>query len=1612
MIKFIDNTGEYFASNYFDEDFPKKVRDKAGLIQTDLQAFNKQLTPLRERYFRFKNNFLELRRTKDRVTETHHFHTQLLDLLGYEAAQPEYEHLYLLNDKEGIPVRHKLYRGTQPHLFVMEMQSVMEEEDQTGGIFDQRYHRSQWVDVFHFSEEDDVTLTPSHIYKAASELFMLDQRRRPTYVLLLAAPDIYLMHYEKWYKGSYLRFNLESLFDEQSANRDYFALFYMLVGREFLAPDAENILVEQLDEDSHKSAHAVTKDLKDGVVHAVEQLANEAVWYFKNYGENGLQLTPNFAEELKDDCLTYVYRLLFLFYAESRPDLALLPVDDPVYQKGYSLERLRDMEQVPLQSESSRSGYFFDQSLKTLFRLLERGYRQNEGSKLSRTFRVQPIDSPLFQERRLIHLKQVRFRNVVLQDIIQRLSLSKKRRNGTRGRISYANLDINQLGSVYESLLAYRGFFAEEDMIEVQSAGKKDNDNNTFVVPRRRRGDFKEDEIVKDEEDAGRDIIIPKDTFVYRLSGRDRQKTASYYTPEVLTRTTVKYTLKPILEKLESGELKSRDLLDLKVLEPAMGAAAFHNELLNQLADAYLQYAQKERKDKISPENYQRRLQETKTWLATRNLYGVDINPAALELGKLALWLNVMHPAMETPFFGHRFAAGNAVVGCWRRVYRPELFRRNPKNKQAGRKWWEYEPKMTGFTRRGKSHRRAGDIYQFLLPDGNMVPAAGLKWFKDHFHSECTAIRNWKKRFIEPLATEEYNLLVWISAEIDKLFEQHYLDQRALMEETFIPVNLYGQEGAQLKAIPYDRKEELDRQRLKDSAPYAKLKLIMDYWCSLWYWHPEQARELPERHDWYRDILTILEADVDELKARYESMQKVGLLQKQVKKVIKPEWQQGDAFRGVQLGLIGDRDDDAVTATIDAIVSYDNRTELFENHRLKIVRDSAVKYRFFHYELDFVEVFVVRGGFDVIAGNPPWIKMEFDETGVVAELFPEVLTRKMKTPKVRKKVPEFLSVKGMPEMYTREYLEGEGTSVFLNSKANHPNLIGQQTNLYRCVLDNGLRMLSKEGQMGLLHPEGVYNDPNGSIFRQLLYQRLMFRLQFRNQLMLFAQIGHREKFSVNVYSGQSNEVSFYVINNLFNPTTIDGCFVHDGSGVCGGIKIMNADNKPVWNTKPHKSRIIHYTDDVLKKIARTFEDSDDWKGTKLVSIHVAPLLNILYKIGQFEGRRVSDVKHFISEGWHETNAIDNGIIRRETKYPDIDNYEMIYSGPHFFVGNPLYKTPKSVCIEKADYDIIDLSRIPVDYLPRTNYVPDMPLSEFTHKIRGFEIGKDKNGKPLNDKWVDYYKVIFSKMLSLDGERTLQPSLLPPKASHIHGVISITFQEKNFTTEICGICSSILFDFYIKTIGKENLGDSAIKFFPIGLSENYKTPLVQRTLLLNCINRYYQNLWNSSDALHTNFKWSISDNRLSFTGMLLGEWASKKILQNFFERRQALVEIDVLVAMALGITLEELLLIYRVQFPVLQQNENDTWYDARGNIIFTCSKGLTGVGLDRSEWDAIAKEDGSNRRILKKGDSYTQTIEKSELYRGERVTYYPPFNRCDREEDYRVAWEHFEQELIG
>ena len=175
--------------------------------------------------------------------------------------------------------------------------------------------------------------------------------------------------------------------------------------------------------------------------------------------------------------------------------------------------------------------------------------------------------------------------------------------------------------------------------------------------------------------------------------------------------------------------------------------------------------------------------------------------------------------------------------------------------------------------------------------------------------------------------------------------------------------------------------------------------------------------------------------------------------------------------------------------------------------------------------------------------------------------------------------------------------------------------------------------------------------------------------------------------------------------------------------------------------------------------------------------------------------------------------------------------------------------------------------------------------------------------------------------------------------------------------------------------------------------------------MNSITTHYAELWGK--CWKENFKtdcWAKPDPRLSNDHFknLTPKWNRNIALRTDYKRRQALVEIDVLASMALGLTLDELKTIYRVQFPILRQYESDTWYDQTGRIIFTCNKGLTGLGFSRPEWNEI--------KDIKTG-TVERTITDNTLPggQGERtIVYEAPFDRCDREKDYETAWAEFER----
>ncbi len=1459
------------------------------------------------------------------------------------------------------------------------------------------------------------------------------QPRPPRWVILAAPRQWLLLDRAKFAQHRLLRFDWTELLGRRES--DTLKAVSVLLHRQSLFDANGQALLDTLDENAHKHAYGVSEDLKYALRECIELLGDEAARQLIAQaqekkegifsGKNELD-----AGQLSLECLRYMYRLLFLFYIEARPELGYAPVGSDVYLKGYSLEHLRELEMIPLTSDTERNGRYIHDSLSLLFRLVNNGTPDAgstqadllvAGQSGRDAFSLQPLKSHLFDPARTRLLDRVVFPNVLLQQIIQLMSLTRPG-NGRRrrGRISYAQLGINQLGAVYEALLSYRGFFATEELFEVKKAGSEPNDLDTgYFVNARELEEYSEAERVYTRNERGEKILRrhPRGSFIYRMAGRDREKSASYYTPEVLTRSLVKYALKEVwkeqLDPLPSDRARAERLLKLSICEPAMGSAAFLNEAINQIADKYLELMQSAmvaegKGERIPQHRYPEERQKVKMYLADNNVFGVDLNPVAVELAEVSLWLNALSRDRFVPWFGLQLHCGNSLIGARREYFKASQLGLKARDADC---WLSQAPQALAMG----TPRESGQIWHFLLPDSGMASYADRD-FKARYPEQIKAINNWRKEFTKPFDAEQRATLETLSQKVEELWQEHTATLRAMRRKTTDPFDIYGLhiDGAITSLDFKDRvlDQELHARGLDNTSAYRRLKLVMDYWCALWFWPIHEAEALPSREEWLFDLENLLLGDTV---------------------AAGPAHQQHDLFASTQNPEEGKR-----FVSKYGVVNLKHLFAAFP--RLQLADRIAERRRFFHWHLAFADVFADRGGFDLTLGNPPWLKVEWNSGAVLGDFDPRFVLRNFSATQLNKLRDEtFERIHELEPTWLAEYEENEGTQNFLNALCNYPLLRGVQTNLYKCFLPQAWSRSSAKGVSGFLHPEGVYDDPRGGIFREALYPRLRLHFQFENQLLLFAEVHHNPKYSINVYGVADSRVHFQHVANLFLPQTIDACFAHDGSGEVPGIKeeveAPSGQIKTIWNTNGHRDRIIEVTANELELFARLYDEEDtEPLAARLPALHTRQLISVLHKFAE-QPRRLGDLKgEYLSlEMWHETNAQNDGTIRRETRFPQ-DAGELVLSGPHFFVGSPFYKTPRAECTQNSHYDVLDLLTLPDDYLPRTNYAPACSQDEY--RARTPRVSWIAPGEIEPRRVTDFYRLIFRKMVDPRAERTLCSMLSSKHISHIHGCISFSLPGLNQLIAAALVCVSLPADFYLKSTGVANFGQSQLRSLP--LIEYPGADILVRYFGLNFLTLPYADLWQSTwQPAFCDQRWSITPDSnhpgagvlpQNFFQQLTPHWQRNCALRADYARRQALLEIDVLIAQALGMTLDELLTIYRVQFPVMRQYEADTWYDQNGRIVFTPSKGLVGVGLPRkarrsdlddgtfyslespgrTEHDiALGWEDIQH---LPAGSKVRKTFLDDTLPGGSYETtieYVAPFFKPDREEDYRRAWAFFE-----
>jgi len=849
----ITNRGEFFSNHYLDA----IIGSDLGNLRSQWDTDEKQGDSARSRLRGLGSRFFALRAAASEAGATtkadtvHDLNALVLTALGY---QPQHETIELKHntvDLVEVPTAARVDTSTGLLLVAIEagLADTVEDLLDTNALDGPGTLLER---IWLASDNKAVTLASN----AVGEIFANDEP--PRYVLVVAGRVVLLAERGKWAEGRFLAVDLDAALERNDAKvKGELETIAALFSADALVPGDGQSVLDDLVDKSHKHAVGVSKELRNGIRESIELLANEVIEQLDNAARAGRKKlftrTDVDATDLTRQCLRYLYRLLVLLYAESRPELGILPVNDQAYMEGYSLDRLRELTLVELDTDAARNGSHFDQSLTGLFELVNQGYHAEHAQAalaLDLTVTDLPtreeylqfpgLDAALFDPESMRFLDDVTLRNEVLQQVLRKLMLAEgKRAKDSAGFISYAQLGINQLGAVYEGLMSYTGFFADTDLFQVAKGG--DPSGGTWMLPVDQAHGYPDDVFVTQTDllsGKTERVRHPKNSFVFRMSGRDRQRSASYYTPEVLTRCVVKHALAELLgtdeyapENGSSGikDWEATKLLDLTICEPALGSGAFANEAINQLSAKYLKRRQAELGETLGPETYSRELQKVRAHFALHQTYGVDLNATAVELAEVSLWLNAMYPGLKAPWFGLQLRRGNSLIGCRRATWRAgQLGDRPWANTKKGQVQPPVDRKLSG------GPLDPDEIHHFLLPGHGWAAVAGRKEAKELRPDEVQRLKDWRKKILAGPKKTDAKRLASLAAAVETMWASATrligLTQKSLRR----PIDVYGTATSQEK--PSVSRAEAERLLADADSPLGRLRTLMDAWVGMWFW--------------------------------------------------------------------------------------------------------------------------------------------------------------------------------------------------------------------------------------------------------------------------------------------------------------------------------------------------------------------------------------------------------------------------------------------------------------------------------------------------------------------------------------------------------------------------------------------------------------------------------------------------------------------------------------------------------------------------------------------------------------------------------------------------------
>ena len=1490
------------------------------------------------------------------------------------------------------------------------------------------------------------------VARAVSEI--LASQASPHYVLVFAGRWVLLTDAARWSEGRYLALDLVTAMERRElTNSGGLARIAGLISAAVLLPDdaGENVM-DKLTAESTTHAVGVSEELRVGLRRSIEIIANDVV-----RGLDEEELTdPDLPSQLATQSLRFLYRLLFLLYAEAHPELAVVPTASAEYQAGYGLDRLRDIALADLPDGAGESHHLHT-SLDVLFRLV------NGQAESVAELPVEDLRADLFDPGRTPLIdgypdeiaqntgeKRRWLSDTALHDVLRLLLLSNpsgKGRGGKRSRrgwISYANLGINQLGAVYEGLMSYTGVLTREPMVEVARGG--DPSKGSWLVPERDSARYAESDIVRFTDPATGEERIRRygaGQFAFRLSGRDRERSASYYTPEVLTQCVVRHSLAELLTEDTTAE----EILSFRVCEPALGSGAFANEAVNQLADAYLERRQREMGERIEAEDLPSERRKVKAWIALHRVYGVDLNATAVELAEVSMWLNVMQPSMAAPWFGLHLKRGNSLIGARRAVYNLGEAR------AAKEKTWEVAPTERSLADVPPGNLPVGEVHHFLLPAKTWGAVADAKQAKELAPEEAATMKSWRKSMLRrPSATRPLIETIGADGETTRTrgpSEQHRLEALAARAES-----LWSIAAKRLKACEEAASRDLDvwhlpeslrpepstvtRREIEDSlgdpeSMYQRLRLVMDAWCALSFWPLDKVDELPDWEEW----LVFLE---DTLGIASERKSK-GSQKKYMPADTDVRLDDNPSFD--ELGVIEQFD-------IPEFSMQDSMTLVATHPLLTTVQAIAKREGFFHWELDFAQVFTA-GGFDLQVGNPPWVRPVWKDDATLAEADPWFLLEEQIPEKAfesRRSV--VLKNSRLLWRYLRDLSVSEATVSMLGSVVEHPVLAGLQTNLYANFIERSWRCMSGRGIVGLIHPEGHLTDLRAKRFRREVYSRLRRHWQFVNGDNLFEEVNSTEEFSVSIYS-KPLSVEFLYVSDLRNPDVLER------SLRCYRLQrdVPLDYLEPSWIEVPSASRVTVIREEDLASWSVLFGQRDiDVRSVRLVRATTVDFQEVL-EVMSGNVSIIGGEGLLVSQCWHEKSAKQKGLIVREKTEAKTWS-EVILQGPHIFVADPLYQNARRLGFVKSDYDGWDLERISDDVIPRTNYRRQCLRVDYDAAV---------------DKWAgcpswDYWRIAVRRMVRSFHVRTLKPALIPPGAAHVHAIHSCIAStcaapvHAKFlkdpsraggfsrhpggslaTVLVCGLWSSLPVDYLVKVSGKTDLHTEVLQMLPSTGSHPAWRYLLLRTLRLNCLTRAYEPLWRALAPLtDPEDTWTSAfadwpaiavghrdraeapvqpddpEDRVEWEelgNLGLSPWTWETPLRSDFERRAALVETDALAAIMLGLTAEQLCLVYRAQFAVLRKYEHTMWFDSLGRQIAKHHQAF-GVHQEKTDYPTLVDYVAAMEEIgiNPQADQPSPEIAADVRFTDFLSRYEAPFTKADREREMTLAHAEFRRRLYA